>query len=131
MPLDLDSALGVHVKALAVRSQRAEILAANLANADTPNYKARDVDFKAALDKVHAGGPSLMTTHANHIPIDANEPGEGVVFFRTPMQPSLDGNTVDTQIEQAQFARNAVQQQASMGFLSGRIKNLLSAIRGE
>ena len=131
MALDLDSALGIHVKALAARTQRAELISTNLANADTPNYKARDIDFRATLGKVNSDMPIMQITNTNHIAMDVNEPGEGVVYYRTPIQPSLDGNTVDTQIEQTEFARNAVQSQASVTFLSGRIRTLLLAIKGQ
>lgn len=130
MPLDIDSALGIHAQALQVRSRRTEVLASNLANADTPNYKAKDIDFKAALQQAQAGYTPLKATHAVHIqPGGGNSPGE--LLYRVPEQASLDGNTVDTHVEQAEFARNAVQYQASLTFLGGRLKTLLSAIRGD
>ncbi|MFA7096520.1 MAG: flagellar basal body rod protein FlgB [Gammaproteobacteria bacterium] len=130
MPINIDSALGIHAKALAVHGRRAEVLASNLANADTPNYKARDIDFKAALQQAQSGHVPLKATHAGHI----QPAGTGLsspLLYRVPQQPSLDGNTVDTHVEQAEFARNAVNYQASLTFLGGKLKTLLSAIRGE
>jgi flagellar basal-body rod protein FlgB len=132
MPISLDSALGVHAQALQLRSRRAELLAENLANSDTPGYKARDVDFKQALGAARSNAEALKTTQPGHIqPGAANPAGVARTGFRNPLQPSLDGNTVDVQVEQAAFARNAVDYQASLSFLSGRIRTLLTAIRGE
>ena len=134
MPFDIDSALGIHPQALAVRARRAEILAANIANADTPNYKARDINFRTLL-----GGAQdqqltarLAATHAAHLP-DAEATGNlgGALMYRMPLQPSIDGNTVDPQAEYSQFSQNAMQYQASLTFLSNRIKNLMTAIRGD
>ncbi len=134
MPLDLDQAFGLHARMLGLRAQRAEVLAANLANSDTPGYKARDFDFAALL----AAGPqaglppvTLATTHASHQQADGTLSGGAEMLYRVPHQASLDGNTVDTQIEQAEFARNAMHYQASLTFLSGRIRTLLTAIRGD
>ena len=131
MALNLDEALGLHTRALELRTYRAQLLATNIANTDTPNYKAVDIDFKEALSKAQSGDLPLAVTSANQI--QANPGGESKypVMYRTPMQPSLDGNTVDTQIEQAAFTRNAVQHQASFMFLSGRIKGILTAIKGQ
>jgi len=133
MPINFDSALGIHADALRVRSQRAELLAANMANADTPNYKARDIDFQSALKMATSGQPSsIKTTHNNHFSTASQGPfGSPAVQYRTATQPSLDGNTVDEQLEQAQFMQNSVQYQASLNFLGARFQGLLSAIRGE
>lgn len=134
MPFNIDAALGIHPQALAVRARRAEVLAANIANADTPNYKARDVDFRALLGaaQTQPANARLVTTHAAH-QSDALGTGaaDGGLRYRTPQQPSIDGNTVDPQTEYAQFAQNALQYQASLTFLGGRIKGLLTAIRGD
>lgn len=132
---DLDNAFGMHEMALKLRAQRMELLASNLANADTPNFKARDIDFKSVLSeyqstggKVSGGG--LRTTHARHI--DANggmlsaEPQ-----YRNPLQPSVDGNTVDPQVEKAKFMENALQYQATLSFIDSRVKSLRKAIRGD
>jgi len=132
MPINFDSALGIHADALRIRSQRAELLASNLANTDTPNYKARDIDFKSAM-KMAASGQStgMQTSHVNHIQHSSAQFNNPAVQFRIGMQDSLDGNTVDEQVEQAQFMQNSVQYQASLDFLGARFKGLLSAIRGD
>jgi flagellar basal-body rod protein FlgB len=136
MPLNLDAYLGVHADALKLRSQRTEVLARNLANADTPGYQARDIDFKAALAQA-AGGVdapvALKTTHANQIatPIDASGETNANLKYRVPMAPSLDGNTVDVQMEQANFAENSVRFQATLTFLNARFRGLMTAITGE
>ena len=136
MPISIDSALGLHADALALRSQRAEVLARNLANADTPHYKARDFDFKSAL--ANAQGLStvssvrLVATQPGHIAASAGAGRtDAELQYRVPNQPALDGNTVDTQIEQAEFTQNAIQYQTSLTFLSGKIRGLLTAIRGD
>jgi flagellar basal-body rod protein FlgB len=132
MPIDLDSALGIHVQALQLRSRRAELLAENLANADTPGYKARDIDFKQVLGAARTNAEALKTTQPGHIQSGAANPaGVARTGFRNPLQPSLDGNTVDVQVEQAAFARNAVDYQTSLTLLSGRIRTLLTAIKGD
>lgn len=131
MPLSLNDALDLHAQALQLRARRAEVLASNLANADTPNYKARDVDFSAILGSVRNPEANLKTTSPQHIPSVTSDPSGTELLYRQPLQPSLDGNTVETEVEQAQFADNAVQYQAIFTMLNGRIKNLLTAIRGE
>ncbi len=135
MPLNLDSYLGVHADALKLQSQRMELLANNLANADTPNYKARDIDFKAALAQAGTPGANLpmSTTSPGHL-AGANNGGaelSGSLKYRVPLAPSLDGNTVDTQLEQAAFADNTVRYQATLSFISARLKNLMTAITGQ
>jgi flagellar basal-body rod protein FlgB len=135
--IDLDSYLGVHAKALGLREQRTEMLARNLANADTPGYKARDIDFRAALANVEgkSSSASLVATQTGHIGIAdaALTPGSTEAFlkYRTPLAPSLDGNTVDAQLEQAAFADNAVRYQATLNFLSSKFRSLMTAITGE
>ena len=135
MPITIDSALGIHPQALTLRSQRAEVLATNLANADTPNYKARDIDFKSVLSSAQnssAAGAALpmSASNAGHIQPLATQ-SQAELLYRNPRQPSVDGNTVDSQVEYTEFARNALQYQSSLTFLSGRIKTLLTAIRGD
>lgn len=128
MALSFDKALGIHAEALQVRSRRLELLASNLANADTPNYKARDIDFRAALGDVQQG-LAIRRTHAAHISTGAA--GQGMEpQYRVPSQPSLDGNTVDPQLEQAAFSQNAVQYQASLDFLNARFRGLRNALGG-
>ncbi len=125
MPIDLNAYLGVHAAALRLREQRTELLATNLANADTPGFKARDLDFTAALNAAakHAqpGG-----TAGNAAPAT-----DAFLKYRTPLAPSLDGNTVDVQLEQAAFAVNAVRYQATLTFLSSRLRSLMTAITGQ
>ena len=130
MALNLDKAMEIHVKALEVSAYRAQLLATNIANADTPNYKSVDVDFKSALSKAQSGNLPLTVTNANQLQADASAGSQYQVMYRTPMQPALDGNTVDTQIEQAAFTRNAIQHQAALMFLGGQIKSILLAIKG-
>lgn len=131
MPSPIDRHFGIHAEALQLRARRGELLASNLANADTPNYKARDLDFKAALSRAQdSRSVSTATTHANHI--GSSQAGGGVhTLYRVPTAASLDGNTVDAQVEQAQFAENAVRYRASLRFLSGKINGLMTAIKGE
>jgi flagellar basal-body rod protein FlgB len=103
-----DELFGIHGTALAIRSQRMAMLASNIANAATPNYKARDVDFAAALR------------------------GEAsAVRYRVPVQPSLDGNTVELPTEQTAFAENAVQYRTTLAFLESRIATITRALKGE
>lgn len=132
MPINFDSALGIHADALRVRSQRAELLASNLANTDTPNYKARDIDFQSAMKMAASNHSSGMTTtNSKHFQTSNTQFDSSTVQYRTSIQDSLDGNTVDEQIEQTQFMQNSVQYQASLNFLGARFKGLVSAIRGE
>lgn len=129
----IDAAFGVHAQALQLYGKRAEVLAANMANADTPAYKARDIDFRAALNGAMSGELAMAKTNARHIDVAAAT-GDAMYMqlkYRIPQQTSADGNTVDVQVEQAQFAENAIRHQASFTFLDGTIKNLLGAIRGE
>jgi len=131
MPNTVDRLFGIHAEALQLRARRGEVLGSNLANADTPNYKAQDLDFKAALSDAKAQNMTAMAaTQKGHIQPHGRV-GGAQVLYRTPNQASLDGNTVDTQIEQNKFAENAVRYRTSLRFLSGRIQGLMTAIRGE
>lgn len=134
MPVNLDAYLGVHAQALPLRSQRTEILAANMANADTPNYRARDIDFRSALAAASGNGNAvnLTTTKAGHIsPATVNGTAAPELKYRTPLAPSLDGNTVDVQLEQAAFAENSVRYQATLHFLNSKFRGLMTAITGQ
>jgi len=124
-PTDL---FGIHTQALALWQRRAEVLSTNLANADTPNYQARDIDFRAALGAADAGSLPLEATSAGHIANSAG--GADALKYRVPMQPSLDGNTVDAETEQAAFAENSVRYQASLTFITAQIRTLRTAITG-
>lgn len=135
MSISFDKALGIHEQALGFRAQRAEVLANNIANADTPNYKARDLDFSAVLaaqsDKTKNGTFALNTTNSRHIEAEGLGGTDGTLLYRTPSQPSLDQNTVDAQVEQSNYAQNAVGFQASFTLLNNKFKGLVSALRGE
>lgn len=137
--IGIDAALGAHPHALVLRSQRMGILASNIAQADTPGYQARDIDFKAALSTrlQQTGGNSehhVLRTNGRHLPSPAGV-GGGVsaaeLRYRTPLMPSADSNTVDVQIEQSELAENNLQFQASLQFLNSRIRGMMTAIRGE
>ena len=133
MAISFSNALGVHEKTLELRTQRAEILAGNLANVDTPNYKARDIDFRGALKTQMAmsgSGTRMQATNSKHF-----GSGQGVgcadLLYRNPLQPSLDGNTVEEQSEMSRFAKNTLDFQASFQFLNGKFKGLSKAIKGD
>ena len=131
---NLDQALGVFPQAALLRSKRAEVLAANIANADTPGYQARDFDFNAALANATAAGEpaaELARTQAGHLSLGSDDLGGAFLQFRTPTQASLDQNTVDVQAERARFVDNAMHYQATMRFLDGRFSGLIRAIRGD
>jgi len=132
MALNLDTYLGVHADALKLQSKRMEVLADNLANVDTPNYKARDIDFRTAMASASgAEAPvKLATTNPGHLSTDPNTDANANLKYRVPLAPALDGNTVDAQQEQAAFADNTVRYQATLTFLSARIKGLMTAITG-
>jgi len=132
MAISFDKAFGLHEVALNLKAQRAEVIANNLANADTPNFKARDIDFGQALKLVNSQRASnLVRTHESHIDsrIGTEIPG---LSYRIPHQPDTgDGNSVEAEIEQTKFAENAMQYQASFTFLNSKIKGLVRAIKGE
>lgn len=113
-----ETLFGVHGAALEVRAQRMGVLASNIANASTPGFKARDIDFKAALASIEG----------------AQGQGRGIgdaMKYRVPIQTSLDGNTVELNQEQTAFAENAVQYQTTLSFLNGRISTITRALKGE
>jgi flagellar basal-body rod protein FlgB len=149
MALDIDSYLGIHPEALQLQARRMEVLADNLANVDTPNYKARDIDFQAALAAAtnQAGAPgqasgtgggsagatdapvALATTDPRHIGGDSTA-ASPELKYRVPLAPSLDGNTVDSELEQSAFAENTVRYQATLTFISSSLRSLMTAITG-
>lgn len=133
MAINFQQALGIYESSLRLRAQRAEILSSNLANVDTPNYKARDFDFNAALNQAMAGTSSgdVRQTQERHLPAVGSGANVGQLFYRTPTQPSIDGNTVDEHIEHAEFMSNNLEFQTAFTLLNSRFKGLLSAIRGE
>ncbi len=138
MGFSLDKIFGIHETALYLRSQRAELLASNLANADTPNFKARDIDFRAALAQAAgtgiqlagAGprGPLMLTNPRDLQPSDTATGAQ--TLYRNPLQASIDGNTVEPQVEMAEFMNNALRYQASLQFITDQVKGLMLAIKG-
>ncbi|MDY6941653.1 MAG: flagellar basal body rod protein FlgB [Pseudomonadota bacterium] len=132
MALDIDKVFGGHQRALSVYSKRSQTLASNIANADTPHYKARDVDFRSVLaNTTKPQAPVMTKTHRSHI-TQTTQMGDssGELLYRVPIQPSLDGNTVDAQTEQAAFAENSIRYQATLQFISGKIRGIRMAIVG-
>ncbi|MDX1914548.1 MAG: flagellar basal body rod protein FlgB [Methylophilus sp.] len=137
----LDAAFSFHQTALRIRSQRQEIIAANIANADTPNYKARDIDFKSTMAQALSG--DQQNTHVNSEGISKTSPlhmnsmssnsvaGSGEPLFRPIMQGSVDGNSVDMDIERNQFVDNGIRYEASLTMINSQIKKMLAAIQGQ
>jgi len=145
----LTSGIDFHSKALTLRAERQQVLSSNIANADTPGFKARDFDFPSALAKQlgsasstqpGTGGPNtpvaiVLTTNPRHMPGDKRADGGAAdlttLKFRAPDQASLDGNTVNLDIERANFAENSLRYEAALRFINGNVRRTLSAIRGE
>ncbi|WP_434356363.1 flagellar basal body rod protein FlgB [Parasalinivibrio latis] len=131
MAISFDKALGVHQYTVGVREKRAEVLSSNIANANTPGYKAQDLDFKRALSAATSGANiGLSRTNSRHIAASTTVSGEKM--YRVPDQPDTgDGNTVDMQVEQNLFMQNALEYQASLDFLGSKFKNMTKALKGE
>lgn len=129
----LSSALyGDFGQALKVHGQRLDVLANNLANADTPGYKARDIDFRAALSSAQSArgeASHMATTNAGHI--GGGDDLQATLRWRIPSQPSADGNTVDADLEQARFGEAAMRYEATLRFVNGRVSSMLTAITGQ
>ncbi len=135
MASKIDQAFSFQQRALGLRAYRQQVLAGNIANADTPNYKARDFDFSTALKEAVAGRPDagglpVSKTNSGHMSPTSGS-GPVALLYRTPMQASVDGNTVEMDVERAQFSENAIRYEAGLRFLGGRIKTLMSAIQGQ
>lgn len=149
MGISFDQVLGVHEKALHLRAMRSEILASNIANADTPGYQARDIDFKSALSEAmggsaqagaaQVGGSLALSTSSAGTSI--NQAGMSIsgnsasdiaasLKYRIPLQSAQDGNTVETDREQAAFADNTIRYQATLQFLGGKFSSMKNAISG-
>jgi len=135
MALDINAQFDLHTRVLGLANQRLELLADNVANADTPGYKARDIDFRAAM--ANAGQPGgfggdlpMAATRPGHVQAGGAGPNTTAPLYRQPDQPSLDGNTVDSQKENAAIAETSVRYQATLTFLSSRIRGLRDAITG-
>lgn len=130
MALNLDSYFGIHAKSLVGRDQRSSQLANNLANANTPNFKAQDVDFSEFLAaQMSSTAQQMQTTSPDHISTTGDLAAN--LKYRISAQTSLDGNTVDKDLETMEFARNSLNYQASLNFLNNKIKNMMLALRGE
>ena len=130
----LDRNLQFHQQALGLRASRQQVLAGNIANADTPNFKARDFHFAAALENALAGRAGsalpLTMTASRHLAGDANQ-GAPSLLYRQPVQPSADGNTVEMDVEGAQLAANSIFYEAGLSFISGKIRTMMTALQGQ
>ena len=124
----LNNALGLHEHALPLRNRRMQVIAENIANADTPHFKAKDIDFSKALDAARSS--PMRATQANHFPV-GDLPGADGLMFRTPFNASADGNTVEMNVEQARYGKAAGDYQATLAFLENRISGIRKALRGE
>ncbi len=131
----LDATMRFQQEALRLRAQRQEVLSANIAHGDTPHFKARDFDFGAALaqavgrDAGAEGGASLALTSVRHLPAQAAGGGAADLLYRTPLQSSLDGNTVEMDVERVNFAGNALGYEANLQVLGAKIKSLLAVVQ--
>jgi flagellar basal-body rod protein FlgB len=126
----LNRIFGVHEPALQARARRLEVLAQNIANADTPNYKARDIDFKAALSQASSSDTAMRTTQSANFNVGQELPPDDM-RFRVPFNTSFDGNTVEMSVEQAQYGKAAADYQATLNFLENRVSGLRKALRGD
>jgi flagellar basal-body rod protein FlgB len=129
MRFDLDQTFATHARALQIGNQRMELLSANIANSDTPGFLARDIDFRAAMQAVEGSAFELETTRPSHIHVGGNT-GPAEVLYRTSIQPTLDGNTVDTERESAAVAETAARYEATLMFINSKIQGLRLAITG-
>jgi flagellar basal-body rod protein FlgB len=126
----IDKALGIHPQALSLRSQRSAVLASNIANSATPGYLARDYDFRTALSQAGNGSAiRLQATRSSHLQSE-DATGDFQLMYRLPTR-SASNNTVESEVEQAAFAENALRYQASLMFLSRSVSGLRQVIRGE
>ncbi|GHF80193.1 flagellar basal body rod protein FlgB [Thalassotalea marina] len=130
MAISFEKAFGIHPQTLRVRAQNAEVIASNIANADTPGYKAKGLDFQAAMSKAASRQTSAMSrTHEKHF--DVKSQANSGTEYRVPNQPDTgDGNTVDVQMERNLYLENSMHYQASLQFMNGKIKSLKKAIGG-
>ena len=120
---------GIHESALRARSERLELLAKNIANADTPQFKARDIDFKQALLKSEK--QTMRATHTNHFQISQTAGGNDALKYRVPFNASADGNTVEMPVEQANFGRAAADYRATLSFIQDESNSIKRALRGD
>ncbi|PKH26306.1 flagellar basal body rod protein FlgB [Enterobacterales bacterium CwR94] len=133
----LDASLRFNTEALNLRAQRQEILASNIANADTPGYQARDIDFASELQKVmdkgraEGSGIALSLTSSRHIPAQNVQPPSMDLLYRIPDQPAMDGNTVDMDRERTAFADNSLKYQSDLSLISSQIKGMMNVLQGQ
>jgi flagellar basal-body rod protein FlgB len=128
----LDNALNFHQTALNIRAARQEVLSSNVANGDTPNFKARDIDFSSVLSDALSSNTNktgLTTTSPMHLSSSSENSLASQALYRIPQQPSADGNTVEMDAERTRFADNSIKFDASLTFMSGQIRGLMLAIR--
>ncbi len=128
MTQPLTSLLDRQGRVLELLAQRQQVLAGNIANADTPGYKAQDVDFASALKQARV---VQTAAHSAHLPLAGGADSKAAVVFRAAEQPSIDGNTVDLDRERANFADNAMRYEATLRFINGHVRTMLSAITGQ
>ncbi len=131
----LDASLRFHQEALNLRARRQEVLSANIAHADTPDFKARDFDFSSALAQAvdrgrQAHSLSMTATSSQHLSGSGQSSVEAELMYRTPSQSSLDGNTVEMDVERVNFADNAMRYEFNLTRISGQIKTMMAAIQG-
>lgn len=134
MKTQLDRALQFHQTAINLQAQRQQMLASNMANADTPNYKARDIDFRSALQGAlgqRIGPLALATTSSRHADSAESMPFGAFAGYRRDFQSSVDGNTVNMDVERAAFAENSVHYEASVTFINGLLSGMRTAITGQ
>jgi flagellar basal-body rod protein FlgB len=134
MPISFERAFSIHDDAMIMRSKRASVLASNIANADTPNFKARDIDFQSMLKQANnqqSNSLHMVSTHSKHINLNSATSSNPSLKYRNPLHASLDGNTVDSHVEQAKFSQNALQYQTSFTFLNSSVKGIIKALKGE
>lgn len=124
----LNNALGIHEHALPLRNRRMQVIAENIANADTPHFKAKDINFSKALDAARSS--PMRATQSHHFAV-GDLPGADGMMFRTPFNASADGNTVEMSVEQARYGKAAGDYQATLAFLENRISGIRKALRGE
>ncbi len=130
MSVNFDKAFGVHDNALLLFERRTQLLSENIANVDTPDFRARDIDFQQALQQAQSNRLLMQTSHAEHIQ-PSQQPFSEHVQYREVEQSAADGNTVDLQKEKAAFAENAIRYQTTLHILSRKISGLKSAFKGE
>lgn len=131
MPINFDKVLGSHEQALIMQSRRASVLSSNIVNADTPNYKARDIDFREVLKSSQGDMLKMAGSKSGHMSSSGITLSGSDLKYRVPLQPALDGNTVDLDMEKAAYTDNAIRYQTTLQFLTGRFTGMKNAFRTE